>query len=86
MPGTGISLKLDEPQNEKRFFATAEDRAEALDANERIAAEKRLQVARDLLRTRGPLDFLRAWQSLRERYESQHDEALLHPSCLVFNG
>lgn len=56
----------------ERFFEAAEKRAERLVGPERLVVEERLQLARDLLGTQDPLNFLRAWQSPRERYEPKY--------------
>jgi hypothetical protein len=58
----------------ERFFEAAENRVERLDGPERLVVEERLQLARDLIGTQDPLDFLRAWQSPRERYEPKYEE------------
>ncbi|MEM9635594.1 MAG: hypothetical protein AAGA50_30000 [Pseudomonadota bacterium] len=71
---TEVIQKWTEIVSVERFFAAAEDRAKALNGDERLIIEERLQLARDLMGTQDPLDFLRAWQSPRERYQPQYEE------------
>ncbi|WP_156347475.1 MULTISPECIES: hypothetical protein [unclassified Sphingomonas] len=58
----------------ERFLAGVEARAATLPDGEREAVTERLALARDFLGSQDPLDFIRRWQTPRERYSPRFSE------------
>lgn len=60
--------------NMERFFAGVEQRAQGLNEEERTVVLQRLDLAREIMGTQDPLDFLRAWKSPLERYKPRYND------------
>jgi hypothetical protein len=56
----------------ERFFREAEKRMECLDGDRRAQLTERLALARAMLGSTDPLDYLERWLSLDERYKSKY--------------
>ncbi|MBB4836986.1 hypothetical protein HNP52_000037 [Sphingomonas kyeonggiensis] len=59
----------------ERFFSSAEDQASRLSGDEKALVLERLGLARALLGSQDPLDFLRGWKSPAELYRPQYPDA-----------
>ncbi|MBY3217754.1 hypothetical protein HFO21_25935 [Rhizobium laguerreae] len=58
----------------ERFFADAEERLNNLDNERRQRLEERLELARAIMGSIDPLDFIENWQAPDERYRSKYRE------------
>tara|TARA_R110002110_G_scaffold194517_13_gene403481 strand:+ start:827 stop:1045 length:219 start_codon:yes stop_codon:yes gene_type:complete len=58
----------------EQFLKSAEERLAHLPVDERTETYNRLQLAREFLGSRDPLDFLRAWKTPDERYSPVYSE------------
>jgi transcription initiation factor IIE alpha subunit len=58
----------------ERFFADAEERLTNLDIERRQRLEERLKLARAMMGSIDPLDFIENWQAPDERYRSKYRE------------
>jgi GTP1/Obg family GTP-binding protein len=56
----------------ERFFDEAEKRIEGLESGRRNQLARRLALARDMLGTLDPLDYLGRWLAPEERYKSKY--------------
>lgn len=61
-----------EVMNMQRFFEGVEARAANLSERDRDAILQRLKLAREVMGSPDPLDFLRIWKSPAERYEPRY--------------
>ena len=58
----------------ERFFADAEERLINLDNERRQRLEERLKLARAMMGSIDPLDFIENWRAPDERYRSKYRE------------
>lgn len=58
---------------------SAEERLTQLPEDKRPELHKRLQLARELLGSRDPLDFLRDWKTPGERYSPAYRDEAVQP-------
>lgn len=64
----------------ERFFSDVEQRLEAVDEALRQHLEERLKLARQMMGSIDPLDFMANWQAPDDRYRSKYDESPQPPS------
>ncbi|MGW6780831.1 hypothetical protein ACWF50_22755 [Brucella pseudogrignonensis] len=57
-----------------RFFTDAEERLVNLDEERRRQLEQRLNLARAMMGSIDPLDFIENWRAPDERYRSKYQE------------
>lgn len=69
-----VIAQWSEAMNVERFLEDVDRRAAELPDGEQHAVSERLRLARELLGSTNPLDFLRQWKSPGERYVSKYPE------------
>lgn len=75
----GIIEKWGEIVRIEEFLMSAEERLTQLPEDKRPELHKRLQLARELLGSRDPLDFLRDWKTPGERYSPAYRDEAVQP-------